>query len=276
MKIVVGWNGTEEGTDALRLAADLARLTSGRITVACVIEPGALPPELIRDRAAWVDRFEALFTGARHELGDLEFSVREAIEGAAQGLRELAIEEAADLLVLGSTHRGAVGRVFPGSVAERLLSHAPCALAVAPRGYAERPHGGLGLIGVGYDGSRSARAALEMAKRLARAADYELRIIGIAPEYAATELPLPLEPLRHEAERRVERALEAVSSDVPASTAVAVGDPAAHLEEQGVDLDLLVIGSRGRGPITKLLGSVSADVIRRAPCPVVVVPSPNV
>jgi nucleotide-binding universal stress UspA family protein len=55
-----------------------------------------------------------------------------------------------------------------------------------------------------------------------------------------------------------------------------VGDAAANLEEEGVELDLLVIGSRGRGPIKNLLlGSVSADVMRRAPCPVVVVSAPD-
>ena len=276
MKIIVGWNVTEQGTDALHLAAELARLTSGQVTVACVIEPGAVPPELVRNREAWVERFQSLFAGARHELGDLEFSVREAIEDAAGGLRELALEEAADLLVLGSTHRGAIGQVLPGTVAERLLSHPPCALAIAPRGYADRPHAGMGLIGVGYDGSRSARAALEMAKELARVTGDELRIVGVAPDYAGIELPPALEPLRSETTRRVERAVDAVSDEVAASTVVAVGDPAANLEEEGVELDLLVIGSRGRGPIRNLLlGSVSVDVMRRAPCPVVVVSVPD-
>jgi nucleotide-binding universal stress UspA family protein len=277
MKIVVGWNGTDEGKDALRLGAELARLTSGPITVACVIEPGALPPELMRDRDAWVERFRGLFSGARHELGDLQFSVREAIEDAAEGLREIALEEGAELVVLGSTHRGLIGRVLPGTVAERLLADPPCAVAVAPRGYAGRPHAGLGLIGVGYDGSPEARAALTLAERLAEAAGDELRILSAAPEYVAGEIPLgPLEPLRQEAEQRVERALEAVEPGVPASGSVMAGDPAATLEEQGVALDLLVIGSRGRGPVkSRLFGSVSADVIRRTPCPVLVVPGPD-
>jgi nucleotide-binding universal stress UspA family protein len=52
------------------------------------------------------------------------------------------------------------------------------------------------------------------------------------------------------------------------------GDPAERLlerAEQGVDL--LVLGSRGHGPVMRaLLGSVSAKVIRRATCPVLIVP----
>jgi nucleotide-binding universal stress UspA family protein len=51
------------------------------------------------------------------------------------------------------------------------------------------------------------------------------------------------------------------------------GDPAATLEAQGVEVDLLVIGSRGYGPFRRaLLGGVAAEVMRSAPCPVIVVP----
>ena len=52
------------------------------------------------------------------------------------------------------------------------------------------------------------------------------------------------------------------------------GDPAHRLAESSADLALLVLGSRGYGPVRSvLLGSVSADVARTAACPVLVVPS---
>ena len=58
-----------------------------------------------------------------------------------------------------------------------------------------------------------------------------------------------------------------------AETKLAEGDPAAVLADQGVELDLLVLGSRGYGPVrATLLGAVSAEVMRTAPCPVVVTP----
>ena len=51
------------------------------------------------------------------------------------------------------------------------------------------------------------------------------------------------------------------------------GDPAEVLAQQGVELDLLVVGSRGYGPLRRaLLGGVSGRIIRIAPCPVVVTP----
>jgi nucleotide-binding universal stress UspA family protein len=55
------------------------------------------------------------------------------------------------------------------------------------------------------------------------------------------------------------------------------GDPVRKLiEDAGTGVDLLVLGSRGFGPVMRLLvGSVSSRVIREAPCPVLVVPRPG-
>ena len=53
-------------------------------------------------------------------------------------LAELARAYEANLIVLGSTHRSGLGRVIPGSTLEHLLGEAPCALAVAPPGFAEQ------------------------------------------------------------------------------------------------------------------------------------------
>ena len=49
------------------------------------------------------------------------------------------------------------------------------------------------------------------------------------------------------------------------------GREATELALQGVDLDLLVVGSRGYGPLRRtLVGSVSDELVRTAPCPVLV------
>src|ERR687885_718966 len=75
--------------------------------------------------------------------------------GLAPGraLHELAERESAALLVLGSSHRSAVGRVLAGTTAERLLHGSPCPVAVAPRGFATSEAHGFATIGVAYDGS---------------------------------------------------------------------------------------------------------------------------
>ena len=52
---------------------------------------------------------------------------------ARRGLRQLAVSEAADVLVLGSTRRGALGRLLHRSLARGLLRDSPCAVTVVPR-----------------------------------------------------------------------------------------------------------------------------------------------
>ena len=52
-----------------------------------------------------------------------------------------------------------------------------------------------------------------------------------------------------------------------------VGDPVDELVARSEDADLVIVGSRGYGPLRSvLLGSVSAKLVRRAACPVMVVP----
>ena len=95
------------------------------------------------------------------------------------GIQRLAEDESADLIVVGSSHRGPIGRVLAGSVGETLLTGAPCPVAIAPRGYARGDHPKVGLIGVGYDGFNESKLAFSEAVRIARRADAELRIISV-------------------------------------------------------------------------------------------------
>ena len=78
----------------------------------------------------------------------------------------LAERIGAALVVVGSTRRGPVGRVVPGSTGERLLHGSPCPVAIVPRGYARGRSDRT--VGVGYDGSDESEAALAAACQVAR------------------------------------------------------------------------------------------------------------
>lgn len=69
-----------------------------------------------------------------------------------------------------------------------------------------------------------------------------------------------------------ERLLRDASAPGAGELAIESGHPADRLVELAGELDasFLVVGNHG--PRSSLLGSISADVARRAPCPVVVVP----
>jgi nucleotide-binding universal stress UspA family protein len=119
-----------------------------------------------------------------------------------------------------------------------------------------------------------------VATELARTFDADLRVIGVMPNLDL-ELPGRIGPtkvgyrevLRDRFERLLDDALDAVSDDVSATSVLAEGEPARELANQGVELDLLVMGSRGYGPVRRtLLGGVARDVVTLAPCPVMVLP----
>ena len=71
-----------------------------------------------------------------------------------------------------------------------------------------------------------------------------------------------------------ELAVSLPQRDLTVTWGTAVGEPAEEIaaRARAIEADLIVVGSRGRGPLaTSILGSVSAGVIDRAPCPVLVV-----
>jgi nucleotide-binding universal stress UspA family protein len=172
--------------------------------------------------------------------------------------------------------------VLPGSVGESLLRGAPCAVAVAPQGYARTEHPSIRLIGVAYDRSEEAKLALGQAERLAQAFGARLQVITVVPVRATIvrEADIVIEAdlagelgqaLRHHYQHLLDEATSALVGETGAESALEEGDPAAILAKRASKLDLLVMGSRGYGPIrSALLGGVSAQVIRTASCPVLV------
>jgi nucleotide-binding universal stress UspA family protein len=271
-RILIGFDGSEQAHDALHLGAGVARAEGAEVVVvANFADIRAEGDENAFDEAL-AEIATPLFDDALTALSELKVRTEAlALGSAARALHILAEVEGADAVVLGSTHRGPAGRVFPGSVAERLLHGCPCAVLVAPRGYATRDHFGLGVIGFGYDGGPESRVALRQAVELAEALDARLRIITALP--VGDSSVQGATPGAGQWEATLTRTASAIGREVETELAVEEGDPAAVLVTHGVELDLLVVGSRGYGALRRVvLGSVSEEVMRNAPCPVWVTP----
>jgi nucleotide-binding universal stress UspA family protein len=200
---------------------------------------------------------------------------------AARALHGAAEESGAGLLVVGSTDRGGIGRVMPGSTAERLMHGAPCPIAVVPHSW--QRGGGLRTIGVGYVDTAEGHHALDNALALARRSGARLRVLSAAKEREVTGTFGGGDPLTHPARYEeftsairvsAEQAVEAATGgvrDVEVEPDVSVGDPAEFLIAASQQLDLLICGSRGYGPARAvLLGGVSRRIVREAHCPVIV------
>jgi nucleotide-binding universal stress UspA family protein len=240
-----------------------------------VLPTGLVPPgydALMRDRA------EAALRRALEHLPDGAEAQAVMSQSAARALQDAAGDLDAGLLVVGSAHRGRIGRLVAGSVADGVLNGGSCAVALAPRGY-ERP-AAIGHVGVAFTDTPDGRSAVAFAGRIARAAGARLTVMtavprvdwsGVAPPGRAYEEALGL--ARVAAASAAGAAADQLAAGVE-TTVSAVGEsPVAALTEASRQFDLLVCGSRGYGPVRRvLLGSVSRRLAHEAHCPLVVIP----
>jgi nucleotide-binding universal stress UspA family protein len=185
-----------------------------------------------------------------------------------RGLHELAEATGADLLVVGSSRRGLIGRVLLGDDTRAALNGASCPVAIAPAGYAHGP-APFTEIGVAYNGSPESQHALEVARALAtrhaaKLSAFEAVSVPAFALGAAVGIGDALDDLVRAAHGRV-----AKLGDVEPHAVY--GSAAEELALYSAAIDLLVIGSRGYGPVGRLIhGSTAWKLTRSAHCPLLV------
>lgn len=276
--ILVGVDGREATPDAVALGAALADALGDELALLHVYpyDPLAASAALGAPAgAALQGEAEAIVNGAAQTAPAGARRLTAPDTSTVAGLHAHAVREHAEVLVVGSTHRGAVGRIALGTHTGRALHGAPCAVAVAPHGLAGADWS-IRKIAVAFDGSPEALDALALARRLAAARGAELRLVAVVdtsrdgwelyeyrPDWRAQE---------RLAQERAQHDLEAVAQPSE-QIEVRVGDAVAEIVAVSGTVDLLVLGSRGYGPVRRVIvGSTSDRVTRRADCPVVVVP----
>jgi nucleotide-binding universal stress UspA family protein len=278
LRLLVGYDGQAGSRDALALAKAFCETGVTELTVASVRPywPALVGVEnlamVVKEDEQWIRR------GATKVLGTIPFSAR-AVPGGHEtaGLKELAEAEESDMIVVGSTHRGRMGRVCPGSVGERVLDGAPCAVAIAPHGLANGD-ASIHEIAVGYDGSRASTVALRRAIGLAERCHASLVVLGaveISLGLAGYETRQPKDLQQAEMEHHLERALEMVPSMIAAQSRLLFGAPARAIVDAAKGADLLVLGSRGSYSAIRhlALGTVGTAAMRCATCPTLITPT---
>ena len=272
--VIVGVDGRPNGRDAIALASRLVS-AEGKLTLVNV-HGGALNPMHAGTPGRQAKEDEASQELLEREREQSETQSAELLSYVAsspgRGLHAVAEQKQADLLVVGSCSRGPFGRVLIGDDTRTSLNGAPCAVAIATRGYGDHPLP-LSTIGVGYDGSPQSEIALETARELAgrdRALVRVLEVVAI-PNYAFTGFGAPalgesIETMLKEANERM-AALDGVEGSA------VYGLAGEELAAFGDELRLLVVGSRGYGPMKRLiLGSTSDYLQRHARCSLLVLP----
>lgn len=268
-QVIVGVDGKANGRDAALLASKLVA-PDGQLTLVHVYtaernnRDSVNFAELVR-----VDSLELLAEEQAATSVDAQVEAVGASSVGA-GLHHVAEERDADLLVVGSCSRGAVGRVLLGDDMHASLDGAPCAVAVAPHGYAEHPSP-LATIGVAYDGSAESEAALALAREVGEERHSKIAALSVVniPTYsygamAAIDWSEVTSDLERGARARLD-SLEGVQGRVVRAVTTEA------LAEFGEEVDLLVVGSRGYGPMRRMLfGSTSDYLARNVSCPLLV------
>jgi nucleotide-binding universal stress UspA family protein len=190
----------------------------------------------------------------------------------------LARSAGSQMLVLGRGHPGALG-VLLGSVALDAAAAAPCPVLVVPDPGPGGPRPeGIVVVGVhGVDDSTDAlqeaftEAGLRRAQLVAVHTSRFAAWAGASEPGALSRDPLGLERDEAGILRHALMPFRAKFPDVGVTEQLREGNPAHVLVEISAQAQMLVVGTRGRGPVKGLmLGSVGQHVIRHADCPVLV------
>ena len=275
-KYLIGVDGSEQSRVAL--AWGLARATERGASVELIhVADDSFLSESVAFLSEAQEASEQMLRAETEYAKSLGFTGR--ISGTAVVGHPIAeVEEASkrvDLLVLGAHQGSRFSGSFFGTRAVKVAAVAHCPVVVVPRTEV-RPNAG---VVVGVDGSEASRKAIAYA-----AEEASFRGVPLVAVYAWMPPLTPgLEYLWSEelVESQRSAAEEAIAigtaglaqryPDLEIRREIVQSPPVAALVQAAEGAELLVVGSRGRGGISRLLlGSVSHGVLQALPCPVVV------
>jgi nucleotide-binding universal stress UspA family protein len=274
--IAVGVDGTHHSFPALVWAAAAAAERDAVLELVHAVGQSVSGFDLTLDRVL-EQRGKSVVEAAAEAAESLHagLTVRTMVspKGPADAL--VAASEHADLVVLGSRPFRRPGRVLPGprSYQVAAASHAP--VVVVPDLAPESAHG----VVVGVDGLPDGAAALTLAASEASRMGEQLTLVHaweepspyVGLDYQARGLG---DAIREAGEAVLRTARQAVLDQYPdleVGAQLVRSTPARALLEAASSARLLVVGSRGRHGVSRvLLGSVSHAVLLGATCPVLV------
>ncbi len=252
--VVVGVDGTEVSGHAAQWAARQAAALGRTLVLVYALRTPvythtylAMPVDITEDEAMrdWARRMLEGVAERCRELGAED--VRTEVVAGEPAEAVMLAAERPEFVVVGHSDTGGVARFLLGSTAERLARSCQWPVVVIREGVSsdDRP----GPVVVGVDDSAESARAVRFAVEFASYRDAEVVAVHAT--------------MAHEH--------EPVAVDVEVRRAS--GDPVEALLLAAADARLLVVGSHGKGMVRRAFGgSVSHDVVDRAPCPVAVLP----
>lgn len=187
----------------------------------------------------------------------------------------IQLSEDAEMVVVGSHGRSALGRGLLGSVSSGVVRRARCPVAVIRDEHAVVQSSGGAPVVVGIDGSPASELATAIAFDEASRRGAALKAVHAWSDIEAVELPgLDWTLFKQDADRILAERLAGWQEqypDVSVHRVVECDRPARQLIKQAQTAQLVVVGSHGRGAVgALLLGSVSNAVVHAVSTPVIV------
>lgn len=223
----------------------------------------------------------------KHELSP---STAHLLTGAPafDDICRLARELPADLIVMPTHGRTGLKHVFLGSTAERIVQHSPCPVLVLRPTKKQSKNAArisINTILVPVDFSNCSLRGLtyaigfaeKCAAKIILLHAVELGYAYTSDGYAMYDLSDLKKAAQKDAERQMKEFVKAAKfGRVPFETAIKTGPSVEEISAfaKGHDVDLIITSTHGlTGFKHVLIGSTAEQVVRHAPCPVVVVPS---
>ena len=284
MRIIIGVDWSEQAFTAVTQTFHLYHPTD--VTLAHGVDLGFFEQPIVAQagnlqgyddfRNAMVDAGRQLLERAAAMIPPGVKTVRKINEigSPAQVILDGADTVSADLVVVGARGQSRVAETVLGSVSHRVLSHATRTTLLV-----KGPAHPIKRVLVAIEGREDADRIVEWVTRHQFAAPVELSVlnvvvpVGLDSPYDAMGAKAWWEGAETYAEEFVkETAAKLLDFKYTVSTKVALGDPAALIEERAQDMDLVVTASHGRRGIARfLMGSVSHAIVHHVSCPVLVI-----
>ncbi len=264
-KLLVATDGSTYSDNAVKEAIRLAKKCTSRLFAVSVVITNlefevTMPQVVEKEEKKTREHLETIKVWASQEGVDCDISVIHGDEPYQDIIRQ-ARENNVDMIIVGRHGRTGLVRLMMGSVASKVIGHAPCnVLVVSPTAHIEFKN-----ILVATDGSRYGEAAIREAIGIAKKCSSSLALVSVA------SLNVELES----ADGNVKRAVElAAKEGVKAEGETIIGKPYEAIVNAAKQkhADLIVVGSHGRRGIERLLmGSVTERVIGHTETGVLVV-----
>lgn len=286
--ILVGVDGSREALQAAEWAGARAQINNAQLQIVCVYALPSYTAASMETGFAVIDNdairasAQTVVDEALSHLAKLGYQAEGRVEPGDPTAVLVQLSQQADLIVVGTRGTGGFADRLLGATSSALPAYSRCPVVVVPGRGTDRQFTPVKKIVIGVDGSSRSRKSLRRAIEEAALWGAQLTAVDAVPMASSAGVLawLPATVDRESILRDVRNELKAICEAETAGSGVEIhanaldGNPAALLTEFSTAVELVVVGTRGRGGFAGvLMGSTSQSVLAHSTCPVLVVPT---